>query len=69
MALTDGLNQSLVNAEENIINLWLVKIQIKISSNHIELALNVTYVIQRKAVENLPEWHFFNQLQTFWYSE
>ena len=42
MALTDGLNQSLVNAEENISNLWLVKIQIKISSNHIELTLDVT---------------------------
>ena len=55
MALTDELNQSLINTAENIGNLRSVKIQIKITSNHIELTLYVRYVIQRKTVENLPE--------------
>ena len=55
MALTNELNQSLINTAENIGNLRSVKIQIKITSNHIELTLYVRYVIQRKTVENLPE--------------
>ena len=62
MALIDELIQSLVDVEENISNLWLVNNSNQdYHDNHIELTLKVRYIIQPKAVENLPEWHFFNR--------
>ena len=46
MALTNELNQSLINTAENISNLRLVKIQIKITSNNIELTLHTLFNVK-----------------------